>query len=151
MATKNQTNNQNKSQETNSQALVKVDIIEQFCTASENAHMYSEQVESLRPQAAEALQEMFNTKREMHNFTGVLNYKGHTLRIQRPKSYTWEQNNQIDDPQIAYYKAMCKQYDDLNTQLKAKRKEMKGVAETLAIKYPDSESIKHGFTVAVLN
>ena len=128
----------------------KVDVIEQFCAASESAHMYNEQVENLRPKAAEALQEMFNTKREMHNFTGVLNYKGHQLRIQRPKSYTWEQNNQIDDPQIAYYKAMSKQYDDLNTQLKAKRKEMKGVAETLAVKYPDSESIKYGFTVAFL-
>ena len=150
MATKKQTNKTN-SQETNSQALVKVDVIEQFCAVSEQARVVNEQVETLRPQAAEALQEMFNTKREMRNFTGVLNYKGHSIRIQRPKSYTWEQNTQIDDPQIAYYKAMCKQYDDLNTQLKAKRKEMKGVAETLAVKYPDSESIKHGFTVAVLS
>ena len=139
--------------QTTGQALVKVekvDVIEQFCAASESAHMYNEQVENLRPKAAEALQEMFNADRSKRDFTGILDYKGHQLRIQRPKSYTWEQNNQIDDPQIAYYKAMSKQYDDLNTQLKAKRKEMKGIAETLAVKYPDSESIKHGFTVAFL-
>lgn len=139
--------------QTTGQALVKVekvDVIEQFCAVSEQARVVNEQVENLRPQAAEALQEMFNADRSKRDFTGILDYKGHTLRIQRPKSYTWEQNNQIDDPQIAYYKAMSKQYDDLNTQLKAKRKEMKGVAETLAVKYPDSESIKYGFTIAFL-
>ena len=45
---------------------------------------------------------------------------------------------------------MSRQYDEMNTQLKAKRREMKGIAETLALKYPNSESVKTGFSIALM-
>ena len=45
---------------------------------------------------------------------------------------------------------MSRQYDELNMQIKAKRREMKGIAETLALKYPNSESIKSGFSIALM-
>ena len=109
-----------------------------------------ETIKALRPKAEEAVQELIAERGLPKNFTGVIPYNGFKIRVQRPTSFTWELNNQIDDPQIDYYKAMSKQYDMLNTQLKGMRKEMKGVSENLAIKYPNSESIKHGLTIALL-
>ena len=109
-----------------------------------------ETIKALRPKAEEAVQELIAERGLPKNFTGVIPYNGFKIRVQRPTSFTWELNNQIDDPQLAYYKAMSKQYDELNTKLKGMRKEMKGISENLAIKYPNSESIKPGFTIALL-
>ena len=116
------------------------------------ANESEELIASLRPKAEEAVKELLRELGKPSNFTGVIEYHGFKIRIQRPKTSTWELNTQIkDDPQLTYYKAMNKQYEDLNTQLKAKRREMKGVAETLAVKYPNSESIKSGFTIALMS
>ena len=147
MANKNEksqvaTNNQNNH--------IDLNVIDQMFAAQLTANESNELIESLRPQAEEAVKELLRQLGKPKNFTGIVEYHGFRIRVQRPKSFTWELNTQIDDPQIAYYKAMCKQYDEINTRLKAKRKEMKGVAETLAVKYPDSESIKAGFTIAVM-
>ena len=129
---------------------IDLNVIDQMFAAQLTANESNELIESLRPQAEEAVKELLRQLGKPKNFTGIVEYHGFRIRVQRPKSFTWELNTQIDDPQIAYYKAMCKQYDEINTQLKAKRKEMKGIAETLAVKYPDSESIKTGFTIAVM-
>ena len=129
---------------------IDLNVIDQMFAAQLTANESNELIESLRPQAEEAVKVLLLQLGKPKNFTGIVEYHGFRIRVQRPKSFTWELNTQIDDPQIAYYKAMCKQYDEINTQLKAKRKEMKGIAETLAVKYPDSESIKAGFTIAVM-
>ena len=127
------------------------EVIDQMFAAVLSANESEETIKALRPKAEEAVQELLRELGKPSHFTGIIPYHGFKIRIQRPKSFTWELNNQIDDPQIAYYKAMSKQYDELNTQLKAKRREMKGVAETLAVKYPNSESIKTGFTIALMS
>ena len=129
---------------------IDLNVIDQMFAAQLTANESNELIESLRPQAEDAVKELLRQLGKPKNFTGIVEYHGFRIRVQRPKSFTWELNTQIDDPQIAYYKTMCKQYDEINTQLKAKRKEMKGIAETLAVKYPDSESIKTGFTIAVM-
>ena len=130
----------------------KFEVIDQMFAAQLTANESEELIASLRPKAEEAVKELLRELGKPSNFTGVIEYHGFKIRIQRPKTFTWELNTQIkDDPQLTYYKAMNKQYEDLNTQLKAKRREMKGVAETLAVKYPNSESIKSGFTIALLS
>ena len=43
--------------------------------------------------------------------------------------------------------AVC---DHLNNDLKARRAEMRGVAKSLEVAYPNSSSIKHGFTIALM-
>ncbi len=130
---------------------VDLTVIDQMFAAQLTANESEELIASLRPKAEKAVRELLKELGKPSNFTGVIEYHGFKIRVQRPKTFTWELNTQIkDDPQLAYYKAMSKQYDELNTELKAKRKEMKGVAETLAIKYPNSESIKAGFTIAMM-
>ncbi len=131
-------------------AKINFEVIDQMFSAQLSANESEETIKTLRPQVEEAVQELIKQRGLPKNFTGHIPYNGFTIRVQRPKSFTWELNTHIDDPQLAYYKAMTKQYDELNCQLKAKRKEMKGIAEALADKYPESESIKHGFTVALL-
>ena len=129
----------------------KFEVIDQMFAAQLTANESEELIASLRPKAEEAVKELLKELGKPSNFTGVIEYHGFKIRIQRPKTFTWELNTQIkDDPQLTYYKAMNKQYEELNTQLKAKRREMKGVAETLAVKYPNSESIKSGFTIALM-
>ena len=114
------------------------------------ANESEERIKNLRPHAEAAVKELLRQLGKPPRFTGTIEYHGFKIRIQRPKSFTWELNTQIDDPQIAYYKAMSRQYDELNMQIKAKRREMKGIAETLALKYPNSESIKSGFSIALM-
>jgi uncharacterized membrane protein YqiK len=129
---------------------IDLDVIDRMFSAVLAANESEETIKSLRPQAEEAVRELLRQLGKPPRFTGTIEYHGFKIRIQRPKSFTWELNTQIDDPQIAYYKAMSRQYDELNMQIKAKRREMKGIAETLALKYPNSESIKSGFSIALM-
>jgi len=142
---------QNQAQNFNIMSKINYEVIDQMFSAQLTANQSEETIKALRPQVEEAVRALIAERGLPRNFTGILEYNGFKIRVQRPKTFTWELNTKIDDPQIAYYKAMNKQYDELNTQLKAKRKEMKGVAETLAVKYPDSESIKAGFTIALMS
>ena len=129
---------------------IDLNVIDRMFAAVLAANENEETIKSLRPQAEEAVKELLRQLGKPPRFTGTIEYHGFKIRIQRPKSFTWELNTQIDDPQIAYYKAMSRQYDELNMQIKAKRREMKGIAETLALKYPNSESIKSGFSIALM-
>ena len=84
------------------------------------------------------------------NFTGIIEYHGFKIRVQRPKSYTWEMNNQLDDPNLTFYKQMHDYYEQLQENVKEARADLKRAAEKLEKAHPDSESIKYGFTIALM-
>ena len=107
-------------------------------------------IKALRPQVEEAVQELIRQRGLPKNFTGILPYHGFNIRVQRPKSYTWEQNNQLDDPNLTFYKQMHSYYEQLQSNLKETRADMKRVGEKLEKAHPDSESIKYGFTIALM-
>jgi len=84
------------------------------------------------------------------NFTGTIEHNGIKIVVRRPTSYTWEQNTQIQDANLDYYKRLHGFYEQLQADLKEARADLKRAAEKLAKAHPDSESIKHGFTVAFM-
>ena len=107
-------------------------------------------IQSLRPQVEEAVRELIRQQGLPANYTGFIEYHGFKIRVQRPKSYTWEQNNQIKDPTLDYYTSLHAISEQLNSDLKKRKAEMKGIAKSLELAYPNSESIKRGFTVALI-
>lgn len=109
-----------------------------------------ETIKALRPKVEEAVKELIHIRKLPANFTGLLEYHGFHIRVQRPTSYTWEQNNNIQDPTLDYYKQLHGYYSKLQSDVKEARADLKRAAEKLAKVHPDSESIKHGFTVALL-
>ena len=109
-----------------------------------------ETIKALRPQVEIAVQELIRLQGKPANFTGILEYHGFHIRVQRPTSYTWEQNNNIQDPSLDYYKQLHSYYDKLQADVKEARADLKRTAEKLAKAHPNSESIKRGFTVALL-
>lgn len=109
-----------------------------------------ETIKSLRPQVELAVQELIRQQGKPTNFTGVLDYHEFHIRVQRPTSYTWEQNTQIQDANLDYYKRLHSMFEELQQDTKEVRADMKRTAEKLANAHPNSESIKRGFTVALL-
>ena len=105
-------------------------------------------IDALRPKVEEAVQELIRQRGLPRNFTGILPYNGYSIRVQRPRSYTWEQNTQLQDANIGYYRQQHALYMQLQTDIKDLRADMKRTAEKLAQAHPDSESIKRGFTIA---
>ena len=83
-------------------------------------------------------------------WTGTIEYHGFKIVVSRPKSYTWEQNNQIQDANLDYYKRLHGYYTQLQENVKEARADLKREAEKLAKAHPDSESIKVGFRLAIL-
>ena len=87
------------------------------------------------------------------NFKGMLEYHGFKIRVQRPTSYTWEQNTNpaiTSDPNHAIYVQQLELQKRISDQLKDMRADVKRTAEKLAQAHPDSESIKRGFTIAIM-
>ena len=84
------------------------------------------------------------------DFTGTLDYNGFKIVVRRPKSYTWEKNNQIQGSDIDFYKQLHGYYEQLQDNVKEARADLKRAAEKLAKAHPDSESIKYGFTIALM-
>ena len=125
-------------------------VIDQFFAAQVSANESKERVEALRPQVEEAVRELIKQEGKPANFTGVISYNGFKIRVQRPKSYTWELNTQIKDENLDYYKRIHGYYEQLQENVKEARADLKRAAEKLAKIYPNSESIKHGFTIAVM-
>ena len=107
-------------------------------------------IKALRPQVEVAVQELIRQQGLPRNYTGIIEYHGIKIRVQRPKSYTWELNNQIQDPSLDYYKQLHGYYEQLQENVKEARADLKRTAEKLAKAHPDSESIKHGFTIAIM-
>ena len=115
-----------------------------------SANESEEMIKALRPQVEEAVQELIRQQGLPRNYTGIIEYHGIKIRVQRPKSYTWEQNNQIQDPTLDYYKQLHGYYEQLQENVKEARADLKRAAEKLAKAHPDSESIKHGFSIAIM-
>ena len=130
---------------------INYEVIDQFFSAQVSANKNEETMKSLRPQVEEAVKALMAERGLPRNYTGTIEYHGFKIVVSRPKSYTWEQNTQIkDDANLAFYKQMHDYYEQLQTNLKETRADMKRVGEKLEKAHPDSESIKHGFRLAFL-
>ena len=126
------------------------DAIDRMFSAMLSMNESKEQVEALRDEAEEAVKALIAERGLPRNWTGTLEYNGFKIVVRRPKSYTWEQNTQIKDDNLDYYKRLHTCYEQLQQDVKELRADMKRTAEKLALAHPDSESIKHGFTIALM-
>jgi len=131
-------------------AKINLSVIDQMFSAQLSMNESEETIKALRPQVEEAVQELIRQRGLPKNYTGSIEYHGFKIVVRRPKSYTWEQNNQIDDPNLAFYKQLHGYYEQLQSNLKETRADMKRVGEKLEKAHPDSESIKFGFTMALM-
>ena len=110
-------------------------------------------IKALRPQVEEAVQALIAERGLPKNYTGIIPYHGFKIRVQRPKSYTWEKNNSeqvTSDPNHAIYLQQLELQRRINDQLKDMRADVKRTVEKLEKAHPDSESIKYGFTIALM-
>ncbi len=126
------------------------EVIDQFYSALLSANESEATIKALRPQVEAAVQALIEERGLPKNFTGTLEYHGFKIRVQRPKSYTWEKNTQIQDPNLDFYKQLHKYYVQLQDNVKEARADLKRTAEKLAKAHPESESIKHGLTIAIM-
>jgi len=129
-------------------ATINFDVISQMYSAVLSQNESKERVDALRPQVEEAVKELIRQRGLPKDFTGTIEHNGIKVIVRRPTSYTWEQNTQIRDVNIDMYKALHAKCAQLDREIKARRAEMRGVGKSLELQYADSESIKHGFTVA---
>ena len=126
------------------------EVIDQFFAAQVACNESEETLKALRPQVEEAVKELIRQQGKPANFTGTLEYHGFKIVVRRPTSYTWEQNTQIQDSNLDFYKQLHGYYEQLQENVKEARADLKRAAEELAKEDPDSESIKHGFTIAIM-
>ena len=131
-------------------AKINLEVIDQFFSAQLSANESEATLKALRPQVEIAVQELIRQQGKPANFTGTLEYHGFKIVVRRPTSYTWEKNTQIQDPSLDYYKQLHGYYEKLQEDVKEARADLKRTAEKLAKAHPDSESIKHGFTIAIM-
>ena len=125
-------------------------VIDQMFSAVLSQNESKERIDALRPQVEEAVRELIRQRGLPRTFTGIIEYNGINIRVQRPTSYTWEQNTQIQDDNLDYYKRLHNMYRQLQADVKEARADLKRTAEKLAKDHPDSESIKYGFTIAIM-
>ena len=108
-------------------------------------------IDALRPKVEAAVKELIRQRGLPKNFTGTIEYNGINIRVQRPRTYTWELNYNPDvtgDPNHAIYLQQLELQKRMSEQLKDMRADVKRTAEKLADAHPASESIKRGFTIA---
>ncbi len=129
---------------------INLEVIDQMFAAQLSANESEEMIKALRPQVEEAVKELIRQQGKPANFTGTLEYHGFKIVVQRPKSYTWEQNNQIQDPTLDYYKQLHGYYEQLQENVKEARADLKRAGEKLEKAFPESESIKHDFRIAFI-
>ena len=128
-------------------------VIDRMFAAQVSANENEVTIKALRPQVEEAVKELIRMQGLPSNWTGILEYKGYKIRVQRPKSYTWEKNTNEEvtsDPNHSIYLQQLELQRRINDQLKDMRADVKRTATKLENAHPESESIKHGFTVAIL-
>ena len=129
---------------------INLEVIDQMFAAQMSANESEELIAALRPQVNEAVEELIRQRGLPRKFTGVIEYHGFKIRVQRPKSYTWELNTQLKDENLEYYKKQHAMYEQLQEDVKEIRRDMKRTGEKLEKAYPESESIKYGLTVAMM-
>ena len=127
---------------------IDLSVIDRMYSAMLSVNESEETIKALRPQVEIAVQELIRQQGKPSNFIGILEYHGFHIRVQRPTSYTWEQNTQIRDANLDYYKRLHMMFEQLQQDTKEVRADMKRTAEKLAKAHPNSESIKRGFTIA---
>ena len=129
------------------------EVIDQFFAAQVACNESETTLKTLRPQVEDAVQALIAERGLPKTFTGIIEYHGFKIRVQRPKSYTWEKNTNpavTADPNHAIYLQQLDLQRRINDQLKDMRADLKRTAEKLAQAHPESESIKLGFTIAVM-
>ena len=126
------------------------EVIDQFFAAQVACNESEATLKALRPQVEEAVQALIAERGLGKSFTGTLEYHGFKIVVRRPTSYTWEQNTQIQDSNLDFYKQLHGYYEQLQENVKEARADLKRAAEKLAKAHPDSESIKLGFTIAIM-
>ena len=126
------------------------EVIDQFFAAQVACNESEATLKALRPQVEEAVQALIAERSLSKSFTGTIEYHGFKIVVRRPTSYTWEQNTQIQDSNLDFYKQLHGYYEQLQENVKEARADLKRAAEKLAKAHPDSESIKHGFTIAIM-
>ena len=127
------------------------EVINQMYAATIAANENKAIIDALRPEAEKAVQELLKQQGKPASFSGTIEYNGIKIVVRRPTSYTWEKNNSVQDDNIAYYKKLHACYEQLQTDVKELRADLKRTAEKLAKAHPNSDSIKHGFTIALGN
>ena len=137
------TNNLNQAQ-----SATNYEVINQMYAATIAANENKAIIDALRPEVEKAIQELLKQQGKPASFTGTIEYNGIKIIVRRPTSYTWEKNNSVQDDNIAYYKKLHACYEQLQTDVKELRADLKRTAEKLAKAHPNSDSIKHGFTIA---
>ena len=131
----------------------KYQVIDQMFSAQVSANENEAIIAALRPQVEEAVGELIRERGLPRNYTGIIEYHGIKIRVQRPKSYTWEKNTNPEvtsDANHSIYVQQLELQKRMSEQLKDMRADVKRTAEKLAAAHPDSESIKHGLTIAML-
>ena len=126
-------------------------VIDQMFSAMLSQNESKATIDALRPKVEAAVKELIRQRGLPKNFTGILPYNGFNIRVQRPRSYTWELNHNPDvtgDPNHAIYLQQLELQKRMSEQLKDMRADVKRTAEKLADAHPASESIKRGFTIA---
>ena len=127
------------------------EVINQMYAATIAANENKAIIDALRPEAEKAVQDLLKQQGKPASFTGTIEYNGIKIVVRRPTSYTWEKNNSVQDDNIAYYKKLHACYEQLQTDVKELRADLKRTAEKLAKAHPNSDSIKHGFVIAFGN
>lgn len=140
------TNNLNQAQ-----GATNFEVINQMYAANIAANENKAIIDALRPEVEKAVQDLLKQQGKPASFTGTIEYNGIKIIVRRPTSYTWEKNNSVQDDNIAYYKQLHACYEQLQTDVKELRADLKRTAEKLAKAHPNSDSIKHGFTIAFGN
>lgn len=128
---------------------VERDVIDQFISAQLSRNENEATLQALLPEVKRAVQALIEERGLPRNYTGILPYHGFRIRVQRPTTYTWEKNNNIQDANLEYYKRLHACYETIQSDAKELRADLKRTAEKLAKAYPNSESIKHSMTVAL--
>ena len=78
-------------------------VIDQMFAAITAANENDATIDALRPQVEQAVRELIRQRGLPRTFTGIIEYNGFKIRVQRPKSYTWHLNTQIQDDDLEYY------------------------------------------------
>ena len=126
-------------------------VIDQMFSAMLSQNESKATIDALRPKVKKAVRELIRQRGLPKDFTGTIEYNGINIRVQRPRSYTWEHNYNPDvtgDPNHAIYLQQLELQKRMCEQLKDMRADVKRTAKKLADAHPASESIKRGFTIA---
>ena len=136
------------------QGATNFEVISRMYAATIAANENKAIIDALRPEVEKAVQDLLKQQGKPASFTGTIEYNGIKIVVRRPKSFTWEKNTTpaiTSDPNHAIYMQQLALQEQMAAELKDMRADLKRTAEKLAKAHPNSDSIKHGFTIAFGN